>query len=1082
MRKARGIRHANALLLAMAVLATTLGLAPAGTAGAWDPTPPGIPAGSVKIPLEVQFITKTVQTGVDAQGRAAGYCFDEAYVTFDKMYGRPGNDGSHSWYAVGTNADGSPWSAIRYDSDNVFAVNYPQGAVFPNPWFTVDHHFQIVYRAAWGGSASTHGSGLLVDTGEGVESRCAPSVRGPRVAAMKASVENWEFWTSMPLEPPVDLSIVAPDGPFEIGEDIPVTWKVTNDADHPATGISFQPTSGMAWSNNAVEIVSSSGPALPSTLGPGESVTRQYVVRPKAQATSQLTGKVTATVDGATFTDSGAATIAVPPDLEVVLSTDVSGETRVGDEFHVTATLTNHDTVDLLQIDSEPLSSAPSGPVKWVSGPLTANGDDPEDELVDLAPGETTTLHWTYLAEDPGVVELTSYIEGVDTTLWTTFNVSASTTVAIETTELVLDQVRLQPGHIVPGQFGNIRGTVTNTGSVDVKDIDFTLQSTPELVIVEGRIAQQGSAVSPRIQTLAPDETREFMIPVAMVIDAGNLASYRADLRMAGTARIDDEFVEVAGTATTGDGLDLSPYWSTIIGEVKRNLLSDTIDFFEGVNDWGESSTLAGVAVGSTEGALKAFQKMGDGVLATGDFVIEEVGSGGARLTETGKAAVAATREYLHTHTAKEMGADLAALGYNVNNTVVGTLGHWMRDVDRAASAGNAREVSRLLAEPATELLVGVGVEKAAGQLFARAVQSAVARKAVSYLKRSPEPLDESIWLPTPEMPEIPFDRMVARELQDLKDMPTGVPLTGETAARVGLTADEHAWMIEMAKEHGVTFFVRPRPEIAAKFAALGYNAKPMAIKLKSISEIDAKWLGWDDFTDSQGLVVFRKPKDPLQAMMDAVEAGELEPGSFEIDEIIARYNHRLAEWKSFEKPFGDNGPTVDPQQGILHKLNGDTLNPDGSITPGEGFDIQRYGNTKRTKVTIDSDGVIKFTHNNQPVYSDIDLLAIAKPDGTHISADLHKLISKAAGFGIDSQHGDSVLTSDFPNWNTAKKFATQYAQEHMRGGDPLLIVQPDATTLGYVDQLTVPDGDIPGSDYDLYGLMSTTYEGAGRR
>ena len=73
-------------------------------------------------------------------------------------------------------------------------------------------------------------------------------------------------------------------------------------------------------------------------------------------------------------------------------------------------------------------------------------------------------------------------------------------------------------------------------------------------------------------------------------------------------------------------------------------------------------------------------------------------------------------------------------------------------------------------------------------------------------------------------------------------------------------------------------------------------------------------------------------------------------------------------------------------------------------------------------------------------------------------------------------------MTSDFPNWDDAKKFAAQYANEHKRGGDPLIIVQPDVTTLGYVDEISVPDGDVPGSNYDLFGKITTTYEGAGRR
>jgi hypothetical protein len=1080
----------GAVLVAMVVLATTLvavGVA-APVAQAWDPTPPGVPAGNVEIPFQVHVLSKTVQIGTDAEGRPVGYCYDEIYVTFDKQYGRldqfrDGVDGvGYAFYQVSRHNDGSTSTNVRYSNPNVFAANWAQGSANPNPWFTVDHHDQIVYRPQTGfGGVSNSMSGLFVDTGghPASESWCSPTKRGNRQQSMRASIEALELWTSAPVHPPVDVSVVAPPGPFEVGDEIPVSLTVENITEHPATGITFDPISGLSYSSRAVEIVSASGPALPTTLAAGQKVTREYVIRTLAQATSALSSTVRATVNGATFTDTGRATISVPPELDVVLSTDVTSETKVGDTFQVTATLTNNDEVELIQIDSEFLSTTPVGPVKWMSGPLTSTGRDPELQGVSLAPGASTTLHWTYLAEEPGVIELRSHIRGVDTTLWTKFAVSASTTVAIESTELVIEELRLQPGSIVPGQFGNIRGTVTNAGTVDVTDVDFELESNPELVVVEGKLAELDPAVSPRIGTLGPDESREFLIPVAMVVDAGELATYRFDLRMAGTTIIDGEAVEVSGTASAGEGLDLTPYWSTIIGDVKANLLSDTMEFFEGINSWGESSTLGGVAVGSTEGALRAFQKMGDGILGVNDLLGEASGDGGQRLSEQGKAIVEAAREYLHTTSAKKMAVDLANLEESIAVGGVGLFADWLRDLDRAAAAGDSREVARLIAEPGTELAIGFGVEKAGGQILTKVVQSAAGRKVASYLKRAPEPVEEDwIWLPEPDYTP---DKLVARELQDLKDMPTGVAITGETVARAGLTADEHGWMIDMAREHGVAFFVRPRPEIAAKFAKLGYNAKPMAIKLKSISEIDHKWLGWEDFADAEGLVVFRKPKDPLPAMIEAVERGDLEYGGPEIDEIIARYNHRLAEWKSFEKPFGDAGPTVDPMEGILHKLNGDTLGPGGEIVPGNGFTVQRYGKTVNTKVTIDPDGVIKFTHNNQPVYSDIDLMAIAKPDGSPIDPELHKLISEKAGFGIDGQHGDTALTSDFPNWEQAKKFGTQYTNEHKRGGDPLVIIQPDVTTLGYVDSVTVPDGSVPGSGYDLYGKLTVTYEGAGR-
>lgn len=885
------------------------------------------------------------------------------------------------------------------------------------------------------------------------------------------------------VTPPLLVTMSSDGGNHAIGDQVGVTMELRNTAASPITEISLPGDTGLSFSGEHLELVSGPDPAPPTALAPGESVTLDYVVEPTRSGILEVRGSALGTLDGGEVSGSDTTRVAVPPDLEVELTTSVTSATRAGDEFEVVATLTNHDTEEITGIRAEPLVALPERLVTAVSGPTDSNGNDPRAVPLSIPAGGAATIRWTLRAEDRGAVDLTAQISGRDPREGSLFFLSESTSVGIEAAALVMEDVRLQPGSIVPGEFGTIRGTLTNAGSVDVRFIDFELSSTPELVVVEGVLSDLDPSVSPRIDWLEPEQTREFVIPVAMVIDSGDLGSYRFDLRMAGTAEIGGESVEVVGTATAGEGLDLTTYWSTILDDVRANLLSDTIEFFEGVNDWGDSSTLGGVVVGSSGGALNVFQSMGDGLLGVNDYIAEEIGSGGERLTGTANSVVAASREYLHTHTAKEMAADLKSLGYDVTVGGVGIFGEWLRDVDRAQASGDVREVSRLLAEPATMLVTAggaeVAVERVAGQLFAKAVQSGVGRKVASYMKRAPEPVEEDwIWLPDSEHSP---DKLVGREVQDLKDMPTGVAITGETVARSGLTADEHGWMIDMAREHGVAFFVRPRPETAAKFAKLGYNAKPMAIKLKSISEIDHRWLGWDDYAESEGLVVFREPKDPLLEMMDAVEDGTLEFGGPESKAIVERYNLRLAEWKSYEKPFGEAGPTVDPRDGILHKLNGDTLGPDGEIIPGEGFTIQRYGKTIRTKVTIDPDGVIKFTHNNKPVYSDIDLLAIAKPDGSHIPAEVHQEIARRAGAGIDSQHGDSVLTSDFPNWDTAKKFAVQYANEHKRGGDPLVIVQPDVTTLGYVDNVTVPEGAVPGSDYDLYGVIQTTYEGAGR-
>jgi hypothetical protein len=1077
-------RRLSIALLTLAVLVTGLVALPIDTARAVDPTPPGVPAGAVKIPHQLHHFSATIEAGQTADG-PWGYCYDGYVISFDAAYGTPYREWEdplrYSYYEILKNNDGTTSARSQR--------SVPSSGVFLKEWQNLTQNSDIETRVVGDLPYGhlTFASANMVNqvysgsfTEEGGPSQCSPSVRSARQASWNESLSDKEFWTARPFVSPVDLTITVPEGPFEVGEDVPGTWTLENHSEQTATLRRINPSSGLL--NVGLDVVDELSD-LPVSLAPGETVTRPFTVRPRVKAIGKLWSEITVEIDGEEFVDSGYAKVDVQPDVDVVLSTDVTSETKTGDTFNVTATITNNDDeVELFGLDSEFLWTSPVGPVKWSHGPVTASGEEPADAEVVVPPGGSTTLHWTYLAEEPGVVDLTAFITGQAGAgfEWGPIELEASTTVAIESAELALSDVRLQPSAIVPGQFGNVRGTVTNTGTSEVRDIDFALGSAPELQVVDGVLADLDPSVSPRIATLGADESREFMIPVAMVMDAGELATYRATLDMVGTSTIGGEDVEVSGQAVFGEGLDLTPYWSTILDDVRANLLSDTIEFFEGINEWGDSSTLGGVTVGSSEGALAAFQKLGDGLLTLEDFIEEEIDSGGARLTATGRAVTDAVIEYLHTNTAQEMMVDLANLEEDVAFGGLDIFTDWLRKVEVAARKDDVREVSKLLAEPATEVAVGLGVERAAGKVFSDLVGSAVGRKVVSYMKRAPEPVDEDwIWLPEPDYTP---DKLVARELQDLKDMPTGVAITGETVARAGLTADEHGWMIEMAREHGVAFFVRPRPESAIKFAKLGYNAKPMAIKLKSINEIDHKWLGWDDYADSEGLVVFRKPKDPLEAMKEAVEAGELEYGGPEIDAIIERYNLRLAEWKSFEKPFGDAGPTVDPTEGILHKLNGDVLNPDGSISPGDGFSIQRYGKTVRTKATIDGDGVIRFSHNNQPVYSDIDLLAIAKPDGSPIDPELHRLISERGGAGIDSQHGDSVLTSDFPNWDVAKRFGEQYAREHMRGGDPLIIVQPDVTTLGYVDSIAVPEGPIPGSGYDLYGKMSATYEGAGKR
>jgi hypothetical protein len=1041
-------RIATALLAVVAVLGATLvTVTVPGVAGAQVPHP-DIPDGSVRIPATLLTVQERVVTYTHETNGPEGFCYLATFLVFDgDTYGMPESTPDTVSVTVYNTDPGHPDPvSTKFVSKGPKPVNVTS----TNPLFG-----RVAYDGDQYAMPLTQymSHGYFNDYTDFRRSECSPTRWNDRhVQPAIAYANRLELWTNGPIdgEPTMDVTVGAEvDGRLEIGDRVPITVSLANPNSQEITGISLGGGSGLRFSEDHLALVDGPDVTAPTTLAPGASATLRYEVEVLASGNLEVAVQTTGTYDGEPIEGRGAAVLPVPPKLTMGVRTSVTNQTKVGDEFTVTATLTNTEDVDITGVRAEPLSTRPMEAVSPVSGPTGPTGSDPRVDPVTVPAGGSVDITWVYRAEQKGTVALTAQVSGRDPREGSTFFLSAETSVAIEAPALEITDLRLQPGSIVPGDFGNLRGTVTNIGSVDVTGIDVALESNPHMVVIQRLLNELDASISPRIPSLAVDESREFLIPVGMQIDAGGLATYTADVTLAGTAEIDGEDVDVAATARTSDDLELSLYWTTIWDEVKRKLLDDTLDFFDGVNAWGDSSTLGGVTVGGGQGVLNAFQKLGDGLLTVNDLLGEVSGDGGQRLTEEGRAIAAAAREYLHTTSAQKMAVDLANLEENVAVGGVGVFAEWLRDIDRAAEAGDSRRVAELISEPATEIAVGFGVEQAGARLFTKLIRQPMVRQTVAALKRAPDPVTDG--------PDVPYDRLVTRELQDLKDMPTGVPLTGETVARAGITADEHGWMIDVAKEHGVAFFVRPRPEDAARWARLGYNAKPMAIKLKSINEIDAKWLGFDDYADSHGLVVLREPADPFPAMKEAVERGELEWGGKEIDDIIERYNLRKAEWES--------------RDALLEKLNA-----------GDGFEVQRYGKTIRTKVTIDADGLLRFTHNDKPIYSDIDLLSVAYPDGTALPPELHQQIMEAAGFGLDGQHGDSVMTSDFPNWPTAKKFAVQYAGEHMRGGDPLIIVQPDVTTLGYVDSIDVPSGDVAGSGYDLFAKITTTYEGAGVR
>ncbi|MCA9516129.1 MAG: PKD domain-containing protein [Myxococcales bacterium] len=871
-----------------------------------------------------------------------------------------------------------------------------------------------------------------------------------KLTARDATGDEDDYSSAVTVDFKLVVEVTADERTPQVGEDFGVDVVVANPFDAEVTTFGLAGAFGLVVDPTALELVSGPDVTWGTELAAGERLAIHYVLRPLATGEHDIEVRAQGEVRGVSCSNRASTSVRVPVRLHIELTTSVDSETKVGDELDVVAHLRNDEDGTIDNIKADRLELVPSDMLSQVRGPLTEGGADPRVSPLSLGPGESTTISWRYKAEGKGKATLTAFVSGKDPDTGELFFVSDDKTIAIETAALDITDFRLQPGAPVPGTFGNLRGTITNIGSVDVTDIDFELTTTtPQFDVITPRLEGLDPSVSPRIAKLEAGASQEFLIPVGLVLAVGDRATYEVELEMTGQAAIDGDDAEVVAGARAAAGLDLSVYWTSLLEEVRKQLLFELFEFIDGVNDWGNRSTLGGIAVGGGQGALAAFQKMGDGLLSANDFLAYTIGNGGEELNRTGQAVVDACREYLHTTSKKKMAVDLANLEENLAVGAVDTFAQWLYQIDKAQAKGDVREVSRLISEPGTELAIGLVVNEAGGQILGKLAKTGAGRKVMAFFKRGVD-VEEAV------AGGKAVETVIDAEYASLREMPTGVRLTGETVARAGLTTEEHAWMIEMAQEHGVAFFVRPRPAEAAKWARLGYNGKPMLIKWKSVSELDAKWLGFEDFIGREGLVVMREPKDPYPALKKAIEQGELAWESPEVKEVVERYGTRYADW-------------------LEHKKLVDKLNAEG------GFEVQRYGKTIKTKVIVDEDGLVRFSHNGQPVFSDVDIWHIAKPNGDPIPKQLYDDLLEAGGAGFDAQHGATANSGDFYDAAQAKKFIEKYGAEHTRGGgDPLLIVQPDVTTLGYVKSIELPAELPSGTMGDLYQMGSFSYEGAG--
>ena len=860
-------------------------------------------------------------------------------------------------------------------------------------------------------------------------------------------------------------------------------------------------------------LVEGAAPPVLQTIARDGSTSTRYIIRAEdsGETNISVTGEGSLTPSALIVQDIAEQQITINPDLNVTLETSVDEFTRAGDEVTITLTLVNNEdfTIDGIRVES--LGISPNELLEFVSGPLDPDGNDPRVSPLALGAGETTTVTFTYIATQRGVVELTSTLASNNPFNGTRFFQSTDTTLAIETADFRLTNLRLQPERPVPGEIVSIRGEIENTGSLDIVDIDFELTPfAPDIQVLIELLEDLDPDVSPQIALLEPgaDNTREFIIPVFVEWDVVDETRYTLNVDFTANAIVEGEEIELLVSETLRGDLDRTEYW--------RDTLDFTFQFFrdsyngavtetlDGIDLVAEGSLLGGTLVGRTEGVLNVLQRFGDGFLTAGDLVIS-VASEPDVYTEEGLMLAQLIIDYAATTSRKQLVDDLISANVALADledqlilSAVNSVEDYLGDVKTAFIDGNTREFNRLITEPQAELVLGLGVEGAAAQMFSRVVRAGRARGLIKGRQKGVSDLSRELLQAADDEAARIAGRLVAAEARLFKNAPEGVNLTARIAAAAGLDGRELAFMLRNAKRvqpdgSQVTYFVRPRPQSATRHAAAGLNAKPLGVKFKSVNDIDYKYLGYNRV--DEGLVVLTEPASIETVrgnIIDAIIRGDINPNT---PEGMATMRMIWSRLSVKQNDFNTRNQFLEKFNATQTHMVTDSRTGFTAEVTQPGTIIQRFGNDVVTTASIDSRGRLTFDFNGREVYSDVDLLSVARVDGTNLDASVHMRILNEAGFGFDRQHHATAQTSDFPDARVARDVAEAFLTAHSRGGEALLVVGPNGITKTYVESFElIPLNEVQNevgdlaerfvgkSGYDLYGqiVRNVRYSGLG--
>jgi len=431
--------------------------------------------------------------------------------------------------------------------------------------------------------------------------------------------------------------------------------------------------------------------------------------------------------------------------------------------------------------------------------------------------------------------------------------------------------------------------------------------------------------------------------------------------------------------------------------------------------------------------------------------------------------------------------------------SVVNSVEDYIVDTVTAFADGNTREFTRLTTEPQVEVALGLGVDSVTARILSRVVGAARARGLIKGRQKGVSALSRELLGAADNAAAEAAVRLVNAQRRLFDNAPEAVALTPKQAAGAGVDGRELAFMLRTAKRvqpdgSQVAYFVRPRPRSALRHALRALNAKPLGVKFKSVNDIDYKFLGYN--RADEGLVVLTRPasvETVQENLLAAIRRGEIKPYTPEgmatmrmiWDRLSVKQNDFNGRNEFLEKFNATQTHTItDPITGATREVT-----QQGSL-------IQRFGNDVITTASIDPrTGRLRFDFNGRDVYSDIDLLSVARVDGSNLDAAVHMRILRDAGFGFDRQHHATAQTSDFPDARVARDVALEFLTAHSRGGEPLLVVGPNGIIKTYVESFElIPLNEVQNevgelterfvgqSGYDLYGqiVRNVRYSGIG--